>query len=105
MKFQFLLLFQFSWILSSFCKFVPLNSLIPKSLKNVWESPELQPALENLRSRYKGNMEFREKKFPRILDGKKAKYGDFPYYFLLELDNNYHCGGSLIKPYWILTVN
>lgn len=40
----------------------------------------------------------------RIVNGIAAQAGQFPYYVLLQVDNVDQCGGSLIKPNWVLTV-
>jgi hypothetical protein len=69
-------------------------------LKNVWESPELQPALKNLPPQLADEVS----RGGRILNGIRASVGQFPYYLMLSIDNAWRCGGSLIKSNWILTV-
>jgi hypothetical protein len=96
-------------------KFIVLSSLLlsvtlaqvlkpldfdPAALKNIWESPELQPALKNLSPQLAAEVG----RGGRILNGTRATLGQFPYYVLLVIDNSYWCGGSLIKSNWILTV-
>lgn len=43
----------------------------------------------------------------RIIGGKYARSGDFPYMVLIEFDISdtivRHCGGSIISDQWILT--
>jgi hypothetical protein len=41
----------------------------------------------------------------RIINGTQSKLGQFPYYVMLSIDDLYMCGGSLIKPNWVLTVS
>lgn len=43
---------------------------------------------------------------PRIIKGKDAVFGQFPYYVYIEVrqpESIIDCGGSLISPEWILT--
>lgn len=43
---------------------------------------------------------------PRIIQGKSAKRGQFPYYVFLEVhlpQGKARCGGSLISDQWVLT--
>jgi hypothetical protein len=69
-------------------------------LRNIWESPELQPALKNLSPQLADEVS----RDGRILNGTRASPGQFPYHVLLVIDNAWWCGGSLIKSNWILTV-
>jgi secreted trypsin-like serine protease len=68
-------------------------------LRNIWESPELQPALKNLSPKLAAEVS----RGGRILNGTRASAGQFPYHVLLVIDNSWWCGGSLIKSNWILT--
>ena len=86
------------------CK-VPVKSVYKfdvdvKKLKNIWESPELKPALNNLEKK----MIHKRKLNSKILQGNSANPGQFPFHVLLAIDYFYECGGSLIKPNWVLTV-
>lgn len=69
-------------------------------LRNIWESPELQPALKNLAPKIGAE----ESRGGRIINGSPASPGQFPYHVLLVIDGAWWCGGSIIKPNWILTV-
>lgn len=40
----------------------------------------------------------------RIINGLRAAPGQFPYYMFLVVDSISICGGSLIRPNWVLTV-
>jgi secreted trypsin-like serine protease len=40
----------------------------------------------------------------RIIGGTEAELGQFPYFVELEVRDIFFCGGSLIKPDWVLTV-
>jgi Trypsin len=97
MKLIIVLSFVFSVALAQTLK--PLD-FDHKSLRSIWESPELQPALKNLAP----NLAAEVNKGGRILNGSPARPGQFPYHVLLVIDNAWWCGGSIIKPNWILTV-
>lgn len=68
--------------------------------KNIWESPKLQPALKNFIPKVRVGAN----RGSRIINGFLASPGQFPYYVVLIIDMEYLCGGSIIKPDWILTV-
>lgn len=74
---------------------IVMSFLVSLTLANVLQ-PNLTEVRENLN---RGG---------RIIDGDRAYPGQFPYYVLLRLffnDLDYAlCGGSLIKPNWVLTV-
>lgn len=38
-----------------------------------------------------------------IINGKKAKQGQFPYQVGITMDGQYFCGGSIISEDWVLT--
>lgn len=69
-------------------------------LRDIWESPELQPALKNLSPKLAAEVS----RGGRILNGTRASPGQFPYHVLLVIDSAWWCGGSLINSNWILTV-
>jgi hypothetical protein len=69
-------------------------------IRNIWESPELQPALQNLSPKVAAEVS----RGGRILNGNLARPGQFPYHVLLVIDYAWWCGGTIIKPNWILTV-
>jgi hypothetical protein len=92
----FLLLLFFSFFSS---KIVQVSHIL--NLRSVWESPELQPAFAYINSNSKSN---RSTQHSRIIKGKLANLGEFPFHVLVEADSKWFCGGSLIKPEWILTV-
>ena len=71
-----------------------------KNLKSIWESPEMKPVLKNLEKKVTRKSE----PSSRILNGIPAQPGQFPFHVLLAIDMFYECGGSLIKPNWVLTV-
>lgn len=83
-------------------KFLNKNELDFKNLPDVWESPELKPVLEKLLSKLKKKPKSYNNS--RIFDGNYASSGQFPYFVFLEMDSSWSCGGSLIKPRWVLTV-
>lgn len=68
-------------------------------LKDIWESPELQPTAKRLFPNYD------LKRGGRIINGVPAAVGQFPHHVLLVIDNAYWCGGSLLSSYWVLTVS
>lgn len=70
-------------------------------LKNIWEAPELQPALKNLVPNYDPSVE----RGGRITNGQYAVRGQFPHHVLLVIDSAYWCGGSLLNGNWVLTVS
>lgn len=39
----------------------------------------------------------------RIVNGRKARVNEFPWQVYLERSNQFICGGSIIRPDWILT--
>jgi hypothetical protein len=83
-------------------EFVNKNDIDLTNIKSVWESSQLQPALAYIKSTYKKKSKTRQS--TRIIDGTKAKPGQFPFHALLKNDNTFWCGGSLITPDWVLTV-
>ena len=70
-------------------------------IRDIWESPELQPALQNISPKLAAEVG----RGGRILNGTRASAGQFPYHLLLVIDSAWWCGGSLIKANWVLTVN
>lgn len=40
---------------------------------------------------------------PKIINGTTAVHGHHPWIISLQLNNRHHCGGSLIRPNWVLT--
>jgi hypothetical protein len=71
-------------------------------LRNIWESPALQPAFQN---RLPSSRTIAEvNRDGRIINGSMATAGQFPYHVLLVIDSTWWCGGSIIKSNWILTV-
>jgi hypothetical protein len=96
----FVLLLFFS---SSSCEYVNINKLRALKLRSVWESPELQPALAYIQANSKVNRS-KLSHHSRIINGKRANLGDFPFHVLVETDFRWQCGGSLISEVWVLTV-
>ncbi|RWS24164.1 transmembrane protease serine 9-like protein, partial [Leptotrombidium deliense] len=45
----------------------------------------------------------RKKSFFRVVGGKEAKTGDFPWQASLQKRDRHYCGGSVISKRWILT--
>ena len=39
----------------------------------------------------------------RIVGGKEAKRGDYPWQALLQENGRHFCGGTLISPQWVLS--
>ena len=39
----------------------------------------------------------------KIINGQRARQGQFPYQALLTIDGTYFCGGSLIDIAWVVT--
>lgn len=76
-----------------------------KDTKSIWESPELQQAVEEIKSSLKiPEEENIEPVQSRIIGGYFALPGQFPHHVLLNLDSVYICGGSLLNANWVLTV-
>jgi len=71
-----------------------------RDLKDIWESPELQPALKNIAPHYD---KIKDKTGGRIVGGELASLGQFPFHVLLIIDGGYWCGGSLLNANWVLT--
>src|SRR4051794_28972095 len=42
-------------------------------------------------------------RMPKIINGSTAEHGNYPWIVSLLLNNRHHCGGSLIRPNWVLT--
>lgn len=66
-------------------------------LKSVWESPRLRSIAKNF------NIKTSDTR-GRIVNGDFAVAGQFPHHVLTVIDSAYWCGGSIIKPDWVLTV-
>lgn len=66
-------------------------------LKSIWESPRLSSFAKNLNIKASANN-------GRIVGGDYAVAGQFPHHVLTIIDGGYWCGGSIIKPDWVLTV-
>jgi secreted trypsin-like serine protease len=84
-------------------KYISLEHFFDLNLKSVWESPRLQPLLKRIEKKFNDNSSQSSNQNTRILNGTKARFGDFPFHVLLEVDLQYYCGGSLIKNSWVLT--
>lgn len=73
-----------------------------KTVKSIWDSPELQPALKHFSSKNSKNL---NRIFSsRIVRGKSSKPGQFPHYVAMYVDDQWLCGGSVLSSRWILTV-
>jgi len=70
-----------------------------KDLKYIWESPRLQPAVNNITAHHGINKNANE----RIIGGSFASLGQFPFHVLTIIDGQWWCGGSIINQYWVLT--
>jgi len=71
-----------------------------KAVKDIWEAPQLQAALENIAPKVDPQVR------GRIVGGDIAAIGQFPFSVLLVLTDgiaSYWCGGSLIDSHWVLT--
>ena len=42
-------------------------------------------------------------RYPKIINGTTAMHGEHPWLVSIMLNNRHHCGGSLIRPNWVLT--
>jgi len=72
-------------------------------IKDIWESPRLEPAIRNITAR-RGFIENSENlKGRKIVGGNLAAVGQFPFHVLTIIDGQWWCGGSLITPYFVLT--
>lgn len=45
----------------------------------------------------------KDNRYPKIVGGKDAIHGQFPWTVSIKLNKRHHCGGSLINRQWILT--
>jgi trypsin len=84
-------------------EYIDLEDFFALNLRSVWESPRLQPLLKRIESKFNVSSSHLSEQHSRILNGTKAKFGDFPFHVLMEFDLHYYCGGSLIKNSWVLT--
>lgn len=84
-----------------------------EDIKSIWESPELQPALEKIKLAFPDVEDFDDSEDShdsddvpqsRIAGGQIALPGQFPHYVMVYLDSAYLCGGSLLLANWVLTV-
>lgn len=73
-----------------------------KAGKSIWESPELQPAMNNLATSFTAAK--RKLLASRITNGLSAKAGQFPHGVAMLIDVDFVCGGSFLSSRWILTV-
>lgn len=73
-----------------------------RKIESIWAAPHLQPALKRISERY--NVSQQANIESRIVGGKIAKPGQFPFHVLIILDKNYWCGGSLLNADYVLTV-
>jgi len=75
-----------------------------RDLKNIWESPRLEPAVKRITSRYDLGYDLKSTIDQRgIVGGNYARLGQFPFHTLLVIDGMWWCGGSLINANFILT--
>jgi hypothetical protein len=100
MKFLALLLF----LSFSFAQYMPISVLDNLNLRSIWEAPKLQKTVAHLETRFKRKNQTNSRQFSRIIDGTKAKLGDFPYHVLIEVDETFWCGGSILSATWVITV-
>lgn len=92
-------IFNFYFVLfSSFvvCKKLDFDY---KKLKDIWESHKQQNFTYGLKK-----FDLKPAVNARILNGSDVKQGQFPHHFLIYIESQWYCGGSLISPNWILTV-
>lgn len=68
-------------------------------LKSIMEAPKIKEHYQNFTKAQQ-----KSKVGSRMLKGNPAALGEFPFYVLLAIDLEYQCGGSIIMPYWVLTV-
>lgn len=78
-----------------------------RDLKDIWERPGLQPAVQNFKSRYGINKKptTTTNSIERIVGGSYARLGQFPFSVLVVIDNAWWCGGSILNANWVLTVS
>jgi chymotrypsin len=72
-----------------------------RDLKDIWRHPRLQPAVQNIQSRF--GITARTNPLQRIVGGEAAFVGQFPFHVLTVIDNMWWCGGSLLNANWALT--
>jgi len=73
-----------------------------RDLKNIWQSPRLEPALQRFRSRL-SMRDLDSHDLQRIVGGNEARVSQFPFSVLTVIDNMWWCGGSIINANYVLT--